>query len=74
MRKLLNFENFTVNEECMHYTGEEYHYFLYNVEQGVLLTVSKLNDDDTATDTRYGFGTLSGAILCIERLENGQKI
>ena len=70
MRKLLNFGNFTVNEECMHYEGEEHHYFLYNVEQGVLLTVSKLNGDDT----RYGFGNLSGAILCIERLENGQEI
>ena len=74
MRKLLDFDNFTVNAECMHYAGEENHYFLYNVEQGVLLTVSKLNDDDTTTDTRYGFGNLSGAILCIERLENGQEI
>ena len=72
--KLLNFGNFTVNEECMHYAGEEHHYFLYNVEHGVLLTVSKLNDDDTTTDTRYGFGNLSGAILCIERLENGKEI
>lgn len=71
--KLLDFDNFTVNAECMHYEGEEHHYFLYNVEQGVLLTVSKLNGD-TTTDTRYGCGTLSGAILCIERLENGQEI
>lgn len=74
MRKLLNFGNFTVNEECMHYAGEEYHYFLYNAEQGVLLTVSKLNDDDTTTDTRYGFGNLSGAIACIEEIENGKEI
>ena len=68
--KLLNFGNFTVNAECMHYTGEEHHYFLYNVEQGVLLTVSKLNGDDT----RYGCGTLSTAIQCIEEIENGQEI
>ena len=74
MRKLLNFGNFTVNEECMHYAGEEHHYFLYNVEQGVLLTVSRLNDDDTTTDTRYGFGTLSAAIQCIEEIENGKEI
>ena len=74
MRKLLDFENFTVNEECMHYVGEEHHYFLYNVEQGVLLTVSKLNDDDTTTDTRYGCGTLSTAIQCIEEIENGKEI
>jgi len=73
MRKLLDFDNFTVNAECMHYAGEENHYFLYNVEQGVLLTVSKLNDD-TTTDTRYGFGNLSGAIACIEEIENGQEI
>ena len=70
MRKLLNFDNFTVDAECMHYAGEENHYFLYNTEQGVLLTISKLDGDDT----RYGFGTLSGAIECIERLENGQEI
>ena len=68
--KVLNFGNFTVNEECMCYTGEEHHYFLYNVEQGVLLTVSRLDGDDT----RYGFGNLSGAILCIEEIENGQEI
>ena len=68
--KLLNFGNFTVNEECMCYTGEEHHYFLYNVEQGVLLTVSRLDGDDT----RYGFGTLSGAISCIEEIENGKEI
>ena len=73
MRKLLDFDNFTVNAECMHYAGEEHHYFLYNVEQGVLLTVSKLNGD-TTTDTRYGFGNLSGAIACIEEIENGQEI
>ena len=73
MRKLLNFGNFTVNEECMHYAGEEHHYFLYNVEQGVLLTVSKLNGD-TTTDPRYGFRTLSTAIQCIEEIENGQEI
>ena len=72
--KVLNFGNFTVNEECMHYAGEEHHYFLYNVEQGVLLTVSKLNDDETTTDTRYACGTLSGAIACIEEIENGQEI
>ena len=72
--KLLNFGNFTVNEECMCYTGEEHHYFIYNVEQGVLLTVSKLNDDETTTDTRYACGTLSGAIACIEEIENGQEI
>ena len=72
--KVLNFGNFTVNEECMHYAGEEHHYFLYNVEQGVLLTVSKLNDDETTTDTRYACGTLSGAILCIEDIENGKEI
>lgn len=71
--KLLDFDNFTVNAECMHYEGEEHHYFLYNVEQGVLLTVSKLNGD-TTTDTRYGFGTLSTAIQCIEEIENGQEI
>ena len=74
MRKLLNFENFTVNAECMHYAGEEHHYFLYNTEQGVLLTVSKLNDDDTTTDTRYSCGTLSTAIQCIEEIENGKEI
>ena len=68
--KLLNFENFTVNAEFMHYAGEEHHYFLYNVEQGVLLTVSRLDGDDT----RYGFGTLSGAISCIEEIENGKEI
>ena len=68
--KLLNFGNFTVNEECMCYTGEEHHYFIYNVEQGVLLTVSRLDGDDT----RYGFGTLSGAISCIEEIENGKEI
>ena len=72
--KLLNFGNFTVTEECMHYAGEEHHYFLYNVEQGVLLTVTKLNEDGTTTDTRYGFGNLSGAILCIEEIENGNEI
>ena len=70
MRKLLNFGNFTVNEECMHYAGEEHHYFIYNVEQGVLLTVSRLDGDDT----RYSFGNLSGAIACIEEIENGQEI
>lgn len=74
MRKLLDFGNFTVNAECMHYAGEEYHYFLYNVEQGVLLTVSRLNGDDTTTDTRYGCGTLSTAIECIEEIENGKEI
>ena len=74
MRKLLDFGNFTVNAECMHYEGEERHYFIYNVEQGVLLTVSRLNDDDTTTDTRYGFATLSGAIACIEEIENGNEI
>ena len=74
MRKLLNFGNFTVNEECMCYAGEEYHYFIYNTEQGVLLTVSRLNDDDTTTDTRYGFGTLSGAIACIEEIEAGKEV
>ena len=74
MRKLLDFDNFTVNAECMHYEGEENHYFIYNTEQGVLLTVSKLNDDDTTTDTRYGCGTLSTAIQCIEEIENGQEI
>jgi len=73
MRKLLDFDNFTVNAECMHYAGEEHHYFLYNVEQGVLLTVSKLNGD-TTTDTRYGCGTLSTAIQCIEEIENGKEI
>lgn len=72
--KLLDFDNFTVNAECMHYAGEEHHYFLYNVEQGVLLTVSKLNGDTTTTDTRYVFGNLSAAIECIERLENGQEV
>ena len=71
--KLLDFDNFTVNAECMHYAGEEHHYFLYNVEQGVLLTVSKLNGD-TTTDARYGCGTLSTAIQCIEEIENGQEI
>lgn len=70
MRKPLDFENFTVNAECMHYVGGEYHYFLYNVEQGVLLTVSRLDGDDT----RYGFGTLSGAIACIEEIENGNEV
>ena len=74
MRKLLNFENFTVNEECMHYEGEEHHYFLYNTEQGVLLTVTKLNEDGTTTDTRYGCGTLSAAIECIEEIEAGKEI
>ena len=67
---MLDFENFTVNAEFMHYAGEEHHYFIYNVEQGVLLTVSRLDGDDT----RYGFGTLSGAILCIEDIENGKEI
>ena len=70
MRKLLDFDNFTANAECMHYAGEEHHYFIYNVEQGVLLTVSRLDGDDT----RYGFGTLSGAISCIEEIENGKEI
>ena len=70
MRKLLDFDNFTVNAECMHYAGEEHHYFIYNVEQGVLLTVSRLDGDDT----RYSFGTLSGAISCIEEIENGNEI
>ena len=67
---MLDFENFTVNAEFMHYAGEEHHYFIYNVEQGVLLTVSRLDGDDT----RYGFGTLSGAISCIEEIENGNEI
>ena len=71
---LLDFENFTVNAEFMHYAGEEHHYFIYNVEQGVLLTVSRLNDDDTTTDTRYSFGTLSTAIECIEEIENGNEV
>jgi hypothetical protein len=72
---LLQFGNFIINEDCMHYAGDEAHYYIYKTKRGgFTLVVCKLDADGEITDTRYGCMNLSTAIQCIEEIENGQEI